>query len=48
MGGCNYDDGFVLKILPLRDIEHCKLLLLVRCTVRDRIVLCKASDERQL
>jgi hypothetical protein len=48
MGGCNYDDGFVLEILLLRDIEHFQLLLFVRCTVHDRIVLCKASGERQL
>jgi hypothetical protein len=48
MGCCNYDDGFVLEILPLHDIEHYKLLLLIRCTLHDRIVLCKASDERQL
>ena len=43
--GCNYDDGFVLEISLLRDVEHCKLLLYVRCTVHDRTVSCKASDE---
>ena len=46
MGGCNYDDGFVLEILLLCDVEHHKLLLFVRCTVCDRTVLCKASDDR--
>lgn len=48
MGGCNYDDGFVLEILLLRDTEHCKLLLFVRYTALDRTVSCKASDGRQL
>jgi len=48
MGGCNYDDGFVLEILPLHDVEHCKVLLLVRCTIHDRTVLCKASDGKHL
>ena len=47
-GGGNYDDGSVLEILPLRDVEHCNLLSLVRCAVLDRTVLWKASDERQL
>jgi hypothetical protein len=42
-GGCNYDDGFVLEILLLCDVEHCKLLLFARCAVHERfVVLCKA------